>query len=257
MGNWFFKAPERRIIIQGLDAAGKTSLLYRLKLGEVVTTIPTIGFNVETINVNGLSIVCWDLGGRDKVRPLYRHYYPNTHGVVYVIDSNDRDRFDDALDELVRYVLLEDEIFNAVVMVLANKQDIPGAMTALDIQEALKEKYRFQNQSSGFKSNSNSESGAQGPSDGHTVFVRSCSVVTMEGMNEAFGEFVEQMRLKRDGKSKPGLLPLSTADEDGEKKSETKTLAQSNSENRKESFASARVKMLCKDPFSFLRSLLY
>ncbi|GFN90375.1 hypothetical protein PoB_001688100 [Plakobranchus ocellatus] len=140
-------------------------------------------------------------------------------------------------------------------MVLANKQDIPGAMTALDIQEALKEKYRFQNQSSGSSTNTGSDT--RSSDSGHTVFVRSCSVVTMEGINEAFGEFMEQMRLKREGKSKPGLLPLSTADGDGEGKSETKTLAQSNSENRKESFASARVKMLCKDPFSFLKSLVY
>lgn len=96
MGNTIFRRlfgqKEARVLIMGLDAAGKTTCLYRLKLGEVVTTIPTIGFNVETVTAGNLSITAWDVGGRDKMRPLYRHYYQNTQGVVYVLDSNDRER---------------------------------------------------------------------------------------------------------------------------------------------------------------------
>jgi len=64
----------------GLDAAGKTTTLYKLKLGEVVTTIPTIGFNVETVEYKNINFTVWDVGGQDKIRPLWRHYYQNTQG---------------------------------------------------------------------------------------------------------------------------------------------------------------------------------
>ena len=62
-----------RILLLGLDAAGKTSVLYKLKLGEIVTTIPTIGFNVETVEYKNISFTVWDVGGQDKIRPLWRH----------------------------------------------------------------------------------------------------------------------------------------------------------------------------------------
>lgn len=64
----------------GLDAAGKTTILYKLKLGEIVTTIPTIGFNVETVEYKNISFTVWDVGGQDKIRPLWRHYFQNTQG---------------------------------------------------------------------------------------------------------------------------------------------------------------------------------
>jgi ADP-ribosylation factor family len=83
---------ESRILMVGLDAAGKTTILYKLKLGEVVTTIPTIGFNVETVEYKNISFTVWDVGGQDKIRPLWRHYYQNTQGIIFVVDSNDRDR---------------------------------------------------------------------------------------------------------------------------------------------------------------------
>merc|ERR1712228_950083 len=91
---------EMRILMVGLDAAGKTTILYKLKLGEVVTTIPTIGFNVETVEYKNLSFTVWDVGGQDKIRPLRRHYYQGTNGLIYVVDSNDRDRSEDAREEL-------------------------------------------------------------------------------------------------------------------------------------------------------------
>lgn len=62
----------------GLDAAGKTTILYKLKLGEIVTTIPTIGFNVETVEYKNICFTVWDVGGQDKIRPLWRHYFQNT-----------------------------------------------------------------------------------------------------------------------------------------------------------------------------------
>eukprot|EP01069_Polyplicarium_translucidae_P009608 Polyplicarium_translucidae@DN3329_c1_g1_i8.p2 len=91
---------EVRILMVGLDAAGKTTILYKLKLGEVVTTIPTIGFNVETVEYKNISFIVWDVGGQVKIRKLWRHYYSNSRGLIFVIDSNDRDRIDEAREEL-------------------------------------------------------------------------------------------------------------------------------------------------------------
>uniref|UniRef100_A0A183CME8 MICOS complex subunit MIC60 n=1 Tax=Globodera pallida TaxID=36090 RepID=A0A183CME8_GLOPA len=73
-----FGRREVRILMVGLDAAGKTTILYKLKLGEIVTTIPTIGFNVETVEYRNISFTVWDVGGQDKIRPLWRYYYQNT-----------------------------------------------------------------------------------------------------------------------------------------------------------------------------------
>jgi GTPase SAR1 family protein len=77
-----------RILMVGLDAAGKTTILYQLKMGETVKTIPTIGFNVETLDYKGLNFTVWDVGGQDKIRVLWKHYYQNTDGLIFVVDSN-------------------------------------------------------------------------------------------------------------------------------------------------------------------------
>mmetsp|Transcript_12789 Transcript_12789/g.21273 ORF Transcript_12789/g.21273 Transcript_12789/m.21273 type:complete len:182 (-) Transcript_12789:70-615(-) len=131
-----FGKKEMRILMVGLDAAGKTTILYKLKLGEVVTTIPTIGFNVETVEYKNISFTVWDVGGQDKIRPLWRHYYQNTQGLIFVVDSNDRDRIDAARDELHR-MLNEDELRESVLLVFANKQDLPNAMSATEMTDKL------------------------------------------------------------------------------------------------------------------------
>ena len=104
---------------------------YRLKLGKPKKTIPTIGFNVETVEYKNISFTVWDVGGQDKIRPLWRHYYQNTQGVIFVVDSNDRDRIDAARDELHR-MLNEDELRESILLVFANKQDLPNAMSAAE-----------------------------------------------------------------------------------------------------------------------------
>ena len=125
-----------RFIIVGLDAAGKTTILYRLKLGEVVTTIPTIGFNVETVRYKNFEFTAWDVGGKDKIRPLWRHYFQNTQALVLVVDANDRDRIDQARDEIHR-MLTEDELRDVPLLIYANKQDLPNAMNAAEVTEKL------------------------------------------------------------------------------------------------------------------------
>jgi len=131
-----FAKQEMRILMVGLDAAGKTTILYKLKLGEVVTTIPTIGFNVETVEYKNISFTVWDVGGQDKIRPLWRHYYQNTQGLIFVVDSNDRERVEDAREELHR-MLNEPELGTAVLLVFANKQDLPKAMPTAEVAEKL------------------------------------------------------------------------------------------------------------------------
>ncbi|CAI8498233.1 unnamed protein product [Pichia kudriavzevii] len=116
---------EIRILILGLDGAGKTTILYKLQLGEVVKTKPTIGFNVETLQYKNISINMWDLGGQTSIRPYWRCYYANTAAVIFVVDSTDRDRLETARKEL-HLMLKEDELVDSALLVFANKQDQAG-----------------------------------------------------------------------------------------------------------------------------------
>uniref|UniRef100_A0A7S1SG02 ADP-ribosylation factor n=1 Tax=Alexandrium catenella TaxID=2925 RepID=A0A7S1SG02_ALECA len=129
-------AQERSILMLGLDAAGKTTILYRLHLGEVCTTVPTVGFNVETVEYSNIRFNVWDVGGQDKIRKLWRHYFRGTDGLIFVVDSSDRARLEDAREELQK-LLAEDELREAVLLVLANKQDLPGAASPAELAGKL------------------------------------------------------------------------------------------------------------------------
>ena len=89
-----FGKRELRALMLGLDAAGKTTILYKLKLGEVVSSVPTIGFNVETVEFEKVKFTVWDVGGQDKIRQLWKHYYQNTQALIYVVDSSDKERIE-------------------------------------------------------------------------------------------------------------------------------------------------------------------
>jgi len=132
--NWGQK--ERKVLMVGLDAAGKTTVLYKFKCGEVVNTIPTIGFNVETVEYKNISFTMWDVGGQDKIRRLWRHYYIGTDAVIFVVDSNDRQRVETAREEL-HQLMEQTEMEGAHVLVFANKQDLPNAMSAAELTEKL------------------------------------------------------------------------------------------------------------------------
>ncbi|KAL6931523.1 probable ADP-ribosylation factor-like protein 1 [Hanseniaspora guilliermondii] len=125
-----------RILILGLDGAGKTSILYRLQIGDIITTKPTIGFNVETINYKNIKLNVWDLGGQTSIRPYWRCYYTNTQGIIFVIDSTDTERLNIASTEL-RTMLQEEELKDACLLVLCNKQDLQTAQSIDKINEAL------------------------------------------------------------------------------------------------------------------------
>jgi len=124
------KAPAN-VLFVGLDAAGKTTALYRMKVGEIENVIPTIGFNVEKLHTQGVDITSWDMGGRGGGRAMYRHYMPMMDGIVFMVDSNDRDRMPEATDELTRTLLLAKS--SIPVLVFANKQDLPAAMSMAEL----------------------------------------------------------------------------------------------------------------------------
>ena len=132
-----FKKKEARIVMVGLDAAGKTTVLYKLKLNEVCTTIPTIGFNVEKVEYRNLKMTIWDIGGQDILRPLWRHYYDNSNGVIFVVDSCDEARMKIAAAELEK-VMSEDALRDARLCVFANKQDLPSALSPSEISQKLR-----------------------------------------------------------------------------------------------------------------------
>mmetsp|Transcript_9901 Transcript_9901/g.30406 ORF Transcript_9901/g.30406 Transcript_9901/m.30406 type:complete len:214 (-) Transcript_9901:46-687(-) len=125
-----------RIMMLGLDAAGKTTALYRLKLGEVRTEVPTIGFHVEMLDARQASVTSWDVGGRDKIRPLWRYFFQDKEALVFVVDSSDHERMDDTREELQKILDFE-ELRTAPLLVLANKQDLPNALPVPELTERL------------------------------------------------------------------------------------------------------------------------
>eukprot|EP00483_Globobulimina_turgida_P002736 UN02741 len=129
-----------RILMVGLDNAGKTTILYKLKIGEVVTTIPTIGFNVENVEYKNLKFTVWDVGGQQTIRQLWKHYYSNTDGIIFVLDANDTKRIrgnEHCAKEELHRLMNEAELEQCILLVLANKQDLPNAKDVKQLHEIL------------------------------------------------------------------------------------------------------------------------
>jgi ADP-ribosylation factor-like protein 5B len=125
-----------KIVIVGLNNAGKTTILYRLNLGTVVTTQPTIGSNVEEVKHGDLVFQVWDVGGQESLRATWESYLQSTDAIVFVVDSNDEENMTLAKMELFN-VLLGEHARDCVVLVLANKQDIKGALPQDEVAEKL------------------------------------------------------------------------------------------------------------------------
>lgn len=125
------------ILMVGLDGAGKTTLLYRMKQDEAVPTVPTIGFNVETVQFQNMSFNVWDVGSQNsKIRPLWRRYFEQAQGLIFVVDSTDHERVEMAKAELAE-ILAEKSMRNTAVLILANKQDLPQAMPKHEVAAKL------------------------------------------------------------------------------------------------------------------------
>lgn len=129
------------VVVIGLDSAGKTSLLYRLKLKEFVETIPTKGFNTEKIKVavgasRAITFQAWDVGGQEKLRPLWKSYTRRTDGMVFVVDSTELERMEEARVELHK-ITRTSENQGVPVLVLANKQDLDTALSVSEVEKLL------------------------------------------------------------------------------------------------------------------------
>ncbi|KAM5165136.1 ADP-ribosylation factor-like protein 14 [Mantella aurantiaca] len=170
------KIKQARILILGLDAAGKSTVLYKFKFKEPFSTIPTVGFNVEMIQTEKrLQLTVWDVGGQEKLRSLWCYYFENTDGLVYVVDSTNKEALDESKKEFQR-VLQNELIKNVPVVVLANKQDIPGALDA----EEITRKFKMQKYCSD-----------------RDWYVQPCCAISGQGLEEAFSkvsEFVKKSK---------------------------------------------------------------
>jgi small GTP-binding protein len=120
----------------GIGSAGKTTILYRLKKNEVVHTIATVGFTMEVVHFGDLEFCVWDLGGQDKIRPLWRHYFEGAQGVIFVVDASDRSQFGVAKQEF-HQIAQAPQLKGAPILVFANKQDIEGAVTVDELSSVL------------------------------------------------------------------------------------------------------------------------
>ncbi|KAJ2559880.1 ADP-ribosylation factor-like protein 2 [Coemansia sp. RSA 1933] len=130
------KEKEVRILVLGLDNAGKTTIMKRVT-GEPIDTIsPTLGFNITTLELDGYKVNFWDVGGQRTIRAYWRNYFEQTDGIIWVVDSADRQRIDLCRQELAA-LLKQDRLAGAALLVFANKQDIQGAMSEDAIRGAL------------------------------------------------------------------------------------------------------------------------
>ncbi|CAG5896735.1 ADP-ribosylation factor-like protein 14 [Menidia menidia] len=177
MGHLVSKQPEVQVLLLGLDNAGKSTFLYKLKHNACVTTVPTIGFNVEMLDARksrkNISVTLWDVGGQGLMRPHWQDFHQNTAAVVFVVDSADTERLQEARTELDT-TLRSDQLRGRPLLLLANKQDVSGALTATE----LKDTFNLRKVCSG-----------------RDWFVQPCSASTGFGVEEAFKRLVQMVKL--------------------------------------------------------------
>ncbi|KAG9494136.1 ADP-ribosylation factor-like protein 14 [Eleutherodactylus coqui] len=171
------KVKQARILLLGLDAAGKSTVLYKFKFKEPFTTIPTVGFNVETIQTEKhLQLTIWDVGGQEKLRSFWCYYFENTDGLVYVVDSTNKQTLDESRRQF-QFILQNELVKNVPVVILANKQDLPGALNADEITRKFNmKKYCCD----------------------RDWYVQPCCAITGQGLAEAFNKVTEFMKRSKD-----------------------------------------------------------
>ena len=129
-----------RILMLGLDDSGKTSILYQLKLSDLIKTTHTIGFNLETIKYKDIYLDIWDIGGcrfyKDEQLILFKHYLPNTDGIIYVIDCNRKEMLEKANKALLE-LMNKEELKNLPLLIFGNKQDLEGATCPNELTKFL------------------------------------------------------------------------------------------------------------------------
>ena len=132
-----FRGPtSARILMVGLDSAGKTAITQYLKYGEIVSTIPTMYFNLETIEFKGITFTIWDLEGKCPMRRLWYQYCNNSDAIIFVVDSVDNERLEEVKEEIWS-LLREEKLAKCHLLIYANKQDLPGALSEEEIVTEL------------------------------------------------------------------------------------------------------------------------
>ena len=125
--SFFNSSVDKDVVMIGLDGAGKTTVLNKECLNEPnKKTIPTIGFNVQTLKLgNGVNLKVWDMGGQTKIREQWKHCYQATDAIIYLIDSSDKDRLDESLEILQSVILdLKPSQVTIPILLLLNKIDL-------------------------------------------------------------------------------------------------------------------------------------
>lgn len=171
------KLPEAQVLLLGLDNAGKTTLLYKLKHNASVSTVPTIGFNVEMLETRksrrNIAVTLWDIGGQGKMREHWKSFHQDAGAVVFVVDSSDRARLEEARREL-EATLRSEQLKGRPLILIANKQDVSGAMTVTEMKDAFH---------------------LRRVCSDRDWFVQPCSATTGFGVEEAFKRVVQLAKL--------------------------------------------------------------
>eukprot|EP00166_Cyanidium_caldarium_P000760 ctg_130.g116 len=169
------------VVLIGLDGAGATTILYFLKLNKQMMTMPTLGCNTETLQYEGYDITIWDIGGLDKVRSLWSEFSKDAQGVIFVVDSYDKERITQAKDALFNFLKTQKQTDRKVpLLVFANKQDKEGAQSPTEIVREL-ELHKLALQS---------------------YQVVSCSGKTGEGLSEGMSWLLSEMKKNAENNAK-------------------------------------------------------
>lgn len=184
------KEREIRVLVVGLDNAGKTTIVKRINGEDISKISPTLGFNISSLHLNEYRLNVWDVGGQKTLRTFWRNYFEKTDALVWVVDSTDVARLQDCKNEL-DVILKEEKLVDASLLVLANKQDVEGAMSGREIAEALG--LISVDSSSGKSSNNGSDvlSGTTSNSSKRRWRVQKCSATTGDGILDGF-EFITE-----------------------------------------------------------------
>ena len=171
---WWSLSSERpyKVIVLGLNNAGKTSVLYSMLFGKLVPTQPTLGTNVEEFKFRNVNFCAWDLGGQELLRHSWSLFYAQTDAVIVVIDSADPARFDTIKGEMERFIVHPD-LARSCVLVFANKQDIDGAVKPADLAVRLDLARLLA---------------------GHTWTIQGSSAVQQTGLNDGLGWIVDNLK---------------------------------------------------------------
>ncbi|KAG5679125.1 hypothetical protein PVAND_008717 [Polypedilum vanderplanki] len=204
------------VCLLGLDSAGKTTALYRMKFDQYINTVPTIGFNCEKIKLTtkGISFLIWDVGGQEKIRALWKSYWRCTDGIIFVVDSCDLERMEEAKMELMKTAKCPDN-HGTPILILANKQDLPSAKDINEMERLLSLHelttiptlslhivQNFENNSvterTSSSNSSSSGSKAQQPTEPQKLWhVQATCAVTGEGLTEGLEHLYEMIVRRR------------------------------------------------------------